>query len=131
MAELLVKLTDSQSSNAAKDVSGSYKRYDVVVRAEDGHKWGAAECYPVFGVMKFPGVPVDKFAALMEPEIQMVKSPLDEKLHPQVVRRRAFSLDVQTIIQQKGEPVAPVEVTRDASAVDVLIVAKQSVASKA
>lgn len=127
MAELLVKLVDAQSSDAAKDVSGSYKRGDVVVISEDGHKWGAGQVYPAFAVMKFPGVPVEKFAPLMVPEIQMIKSPLDGKLYPQVVRRRATALDVQFIIQQKGEPVSPIEVTQDAKAVDAIVITKPTV----
>lgn len=92
MAELLVKAVDSEgSSDPEKIQRGGYRRGMPVVVMDDGHKWGREEGPPKFVVLKFPGIPKEKMAEYLTPNL------LDESDPTSQVGRRLWKFDLDAL----------------------------------
>lgn len=56
MAELLIKAISHIHPDSEKNITGAYKKGDIVVIMPDGHVWGAKEGPPKFVLAKVPGL---------------------------------------------------------------------------
>jgi len=103
MAEILVKWIDGRHPDAAVDRRGTYKRGYPVVVMPDGHEWGNAERLPIFVVVQFPGVSVERLRSY-------VTSQTDSRDEGGVYRRRLWRIrfdampsDMQAILEKTGQ----------------------------
>lgn len=95
MAELLIMAKATQSKNP-----GAYKRGDVVVVMEDGHKWGREERPPTFAIVRIPGVPAEKLRDLLEPDQSEV---LGADAEPIYKGRRKVRLAIAELAKQQKQ----------------------------
>ena len=91
MAEILIKATDSTHPDNVKDQRWCYKRGYPVVVMPDGHLWGREERLPLFVVLKFPGVSIEKMKDYIQPEEEYIVNPLLET-EITMVRRRQWQI---------------------------------------
>ncbi len=108
MCELLVKAVDATHPDPEINLSGCYKRGDVVVIKEDGFNWGIGERDTnVFEVVKMPGVPVDDMKHMLYSNNESIantaalKIPALAKLAKQKTRgtlnRKRFNINLSTL----------------------------------
>ena len=94
MAEMLVFTEDRYSGDIYMDVL-RYHRGSVVTIQEDGWPWSKSEQQPPFVVVRVPGVPVEKLAAFIAPDVGFGEPEASKR--DRTLRRRAFALDLDAI----------------------------------
>ena len=107
MCELLVKSVDATHPDPVINLSGCYKRGDVVVIQPDGFMWGTGELdTSVFEIVKMPGVAIADMQYLLNPNeaplpksaamhIPALRKEISKKLRDTLNRKR-FSIDLTT-----------------------------------
>lgn len=58
MCEFLIMAANNNNSDSGINVSGCWKRGDIVAVKEDNHAWGTLEGPPIFEIIKLPGTPL-------------------------------------------------------------------------
>ncbi len=102
MAELLVKAVNATHANPQKNAVGCYKRGDIVLAMEDGHRWGTKELLApakggVFVIIKIPGVTVDQLQRFVRERWDWMIDAEDEDEALGFVRRRRFRIDADLL----------------------------------
>lgn len=107
MAELLIRAANNATAhtNATLELSGAYKRGDIVVVKPDGWLWGSAEGPPVFVKVKIPGLAVNTAESWIARQVSDVDPTI-------TIKRRLWGVKVESIpIGIRNELLANGEVT--------------------
>ena len=107
MCELLIRNVDNVNPDPDKDLSGSYKKGDVVEVRPDGCEYGKNELSDRFRIVKYPGVPVEDMQHLTQMEMKSNSEVLPLALigirrlastmsrhNREIYSRRSYYLDV-------------------------------------
>lgn len=96
-----IKIFNGSDYNRTKDARGCYKKGDIVVVMEDGHRWGKKEGPPNFVIVKIPGVSVEAARKYIEAHTDTA-----DPLNPVALARRKYTIRVDDMPASAKEQIA-------------------------
>lgn len=97
MCRLLVCTTDHINHKTGTSTDDKWKRGDVVEVFEDGREFGKGfDNNPSFRIIEIPGASVAEYIGKTSPDTDFFTDPFSNETTQIVIRRRLFSLDLDT-----------------------------------